>query len=69
MEVRLAIWIRLFKNKDFRLFNDMNCKKFRPVCVVVTDLAIGAIGLGLDSQVGQIGRSVAEFSPPYRRFI
>ena len=36
----------------------------RPVNAVVEDIAIGAVGLGFDSLIGQIGHSVVNGSPP-----
>ena len=40
----------------------------RPVIAVVKDIAIGAGGLGFDSQAGQIGHSVANILPSLLRF-
>ena len=33
------------------------------------DIAIGAVGLGFESQVGDIGRGVANDSPPLQHFV
>ena len=35
-----------------------------PGGTMVRDIAIGAVGLGFDSQAGQVGRSVVISSPP-----
>ena len=40
----------------------------RPVGVEVKDTPTGAEGLGFESRTGQIGRGVANSSPPLRRF-
>ena len=40
----------------------------RSCSVVIKDIAIDAEGLGFNSQAGQIGHSVANGSPPLRRF-
>ena len=47
-------------------FRDIPCflKTCRPVCSVITDIAIGAGGLGFNSQSGQTGHSVVNGSPP-----
>ena len=54
LAVRLNIMSLLFVN--------------RPVSSVVNYIAIGAGGLGFDSRADQIGRSIANGSPPLRRF-
>ena len=41
---------------------------YRPVEVVVKDIAIGAVGLGFDYRAVQIEYSVAYGLPPLRRF-
>ena len=43
-------------------------KKLGDYSVVLKDFAIDAEGLGLNSQAGQIGHSVANGSQPLRRF-
>ena len=40
----------------------------QPVCSVYKHIAIDVGGLGFDYRVGQIGHSVANGSPPLRRF-
>ena len=41
---------------------------YRPIGLIVTDIAIGARGLGFNFQACQVGHSVANRSSPLRRF-
>ena len=57
------IWFN-FSRKNFSL-NLLN----RPVSLVVKAHAIGAVSLGFGSWTGKVRRSLANGSPPLRRFV
>ena len=50
------------------MFDNVRLVKCRPVSSVVKHMAFGAGDQGFDSRAGQIEHSVANDSPPLRRF-
>ena len=53
----------------YEFLREFGCLGNSPFGVLVKDVAVSSGGLGFDSLAGQIGYSVANRSPPLRRFL